>query len=265
VTEIAARAGETGPPFPRIDPMGDAALLVTLGDEFDLDLNARALRLADELLARADGRALGAPVPGVAGVLVPFDPAGVAEADVREAILDALRAMDGGMAGAGGGPGAGAGRGVGDEWRRRAADAPARGRPPGTRGSAGREIVIPVAYGGSAGPDLAEVAARTGLGEDEVVRLHSSVDYRVLVVGFAPGFAYLGPLPDRLELPRRAEPRVRVPAGSVAIAGRQTGVYPLATPGGWHIVGRTDVRLWDPSADPPALLRPGDRVRFVPG
>ena len=108
------------------------------------------------------------------------------------------------------------------------------------------------------------MAAAVGLPEHEVVRLHASVEYRVLVLGFVPGFAYLGLLPPGLELPRRATPRVRVPAGSVAVTGRQSGVYPLDGPGGWHLLGRTDVPLWDPAADPPARLAPGDRVRFVP-
>jgi KipI family sensor histidine kinase inhibitor len=123
---------------------------------------------------------------------------------------------------------------------------------------------IAVRYGGDAGPDLDAVAERTGLTPSAVVELHASVTYLVHMLGFAPGFAYLGTLPAALELPRRAEPRTHVPAGSVAIAGRQTAVYPFATPGGWHLIGRTDEPMWDPGADPPARLRPGMRVRFVP-
>jgi KipI family sensor histidine kinase inhibitor len=94
--------------------------------------------------------------------------------------------------------------------------------------------------------------------------LHAGTLYRVFLLGFVPGFAYLGTLPERLALPRRAEPRARVPAGSVAIAGRQTAVYPFSTPGGWHLIGRTDDQLWDPARTPPARLRPGQSVRFVP-
>lgn len=121
---------------------------------------------------------------------------------------------------------------------------------------------IPVCYGGPEGPDLAEAAARLGLSAEEVIALHSGADYEVEMLGFMPGFAYLGPLPAALQLPRRATPRTRLPAGSVAIAGRQTGIYPAASPGGWHVLGRTNARLFDPARRPPALLQPGDRVRF---
>ena len=123
---------------------------------------------------------------------------------------------------------------------------------------------IPVRYGGADGPDLLEVAERVGLASERVAELHASVVYRVAILGFMPGFAYLGELPQALRLPRRDTPRTRVPAGSVAIAGLQTAVYPAATPGGWHLLGRTDVRLWDIDRDPPAMLRPGDQVRFEP-
>jgi biotin-dependent carboxylase-like uncharacterized protein len=123
---------------------------------------------------------------------------------------------------------------------------------------------LPVAYGGEYGPDLPAVAGRLGLSEAEVVRLHADATYRVYMIGFAPGYSYLGELPARLELPRLSTPREHVPAGSVAIAGRQTGVYSVATPGGWHLLGRTPVRLFDPEREPPCYLAPGDRVRFVP-
>lgn len=128
----------------------------------------------------------------------------------------------------------------------------------------GREVVIPVRYGGEAGPDLADVARHSGLSPQEVIRLHAQGAYRVYCLGFQPGFAYLGGLEERLHMPRRATPRLSIPAGSVAIGGSQTGVYPLSTPGGWHIIGNSSLRLFDPAADPAALLRPGDCVRFVP-
>ena len=121
---------------------------------------------------------------------------------------------------------------------------------------------IPVCYGGEFGPDLPFVAARAGLSEDEAARRHAAGEYRVHLIGFAPGFPYLGGLTAELAAPRRATPRERVPAGSVGIAGRQTGVYPLETPGGWQIIGRTPLRLFRLDADPPALLRTGDGVRF---
>ena len=216
---------------PRIAAVGDAALLVTLGDELDLATNAFARRLAADVDARRPTMpGLGRPVPAHASVLVPFDPDELSEAALCELLG---RALD------------------------RSASSTAE---PDIE----RAVELPVAYGGADGPDLADVAERTGLTETEVMRLHASVEYRVLAIGFVPGFAYLGVLPGALELPRRRSPRIRVPAGSVAIAGRQTAVYPFETPGGWHLIGRTEARLWDADAGPPARLAPGDRVRFVP-
>lgn len=123
----------------------------------------------------------------------------------------------------------------------------------------GRLHRIPVVYGG---PDLDDVAARLGLTRQRVIDLHVRPIYRAFLVGFVPGWAYLGPLPDELVLPRRATPRTQVPAGSVAIAGQQTGIYPLDSPGGWNILGRTAVKLFLPDSDPPSLFRAGDRVKF---
>jgi len=128
------------------------------------------------------------------------------------------------------------------------------------RQQAGRLVEIPVTYDG---PDLGDVASHCGLSADEVVRRHTQGQYVVYFIGFQPGFAYLGGLDDALHTPRRAEPRVTVPAGSVGIGGAQTGIYPLATPGGWQLIGRTSLALFDPHATPPTLLAPGDLVRFV--
>ncbi|MBI3145030.1 MAG: 5-oxoprolinase subunit PxpB [Pseudogulbenkiania sp.] len=127
-----------------------------------------------------------------------------------------------------------------------------------------RDVAIPVHYGGDSGPDLGDVARHAGLSAADVVAAHSGAEYIVFFLGFQPGFAYLGGLPEELATPRRAEPRLSVPAGSVAIGGSQTGIYPAAAPGGWHIIGRTELTLFDPLRDPPSLLLPGDRVRFVP-
>ncbi|ENI3021972.1 5-oxoprolinase subunit PxpB [Salmonella enterica] len=127
-----------------------------------------------------------------------------------------------------------------------------------------RSIEIPVIYGGAGGPDLAAVARHSGLSEKQVVELHASVEYVVWFLGFQPGFPYLGNLPELLHMPRRAEPRLQVPAGSVGIGGAQTGIYPLSTPGGWQLIGLTPLKLFDPMREPPVLLRPGDSVRFVP-
>ena len=127
-----------------------------------------------------------------------------------------------------------------------------------------RAIDIPVIYGGEQGPDLTEVARLSGFTPKQVVELHASVDYVVWFLGFQPGFPYLGGLPASLAMPRRAEPRLKVPAGSVGIGGQQTGIYPLSTPGGWQLIGRTSLPLFSPNREEPILLRPGDPVRFVP-
>ena len=215
----------------RIERFGEAALLVVLGDAVDPAVNARVHRLAaglGSLAGKENG--LRAPVPAYASLLVPFDPLMIDESAVRDAIAVALQSAEG----------------------------PAR--------EPVLDVVahVPVRYGGEDGPDLAEVAARTGCSPADVVRLHADVEYRVFCLGFVPGFPYLGLVPEQLALPRRATPRLHVPAGSVAIAGRQTGIYPTDTPGGWHLIGRTDLTLWDPRRDPPSLLEPGSRVRFVP-
>jgi conserved hypothetical protein TIGR00370 len=130
-------------------------------------------------------------------------------------------------------------------------------RPP--MAEPGRLHRIPVVYDG---PDMEAVAARLGLAPAKIAEIHARPIYRVFLIGFVPGWGYLGPLPEELELPRRHVPRTKVPAGSVAIAGRQTGIYPLATPGGWHLIGRTSVKLFLPDSDPPCLFRAGDRVKF---
>ena len=130
-------------------------------------------------------------------------------------------------------------------------------RPP--MAEPGRLHRIPVIY---EGPDLEEVAARLNMSPQKIAEIHSRPIYRVFLVGFVPGWAYLGPLPEELDLPRRHVPRTQVPAGSVAIAGRQTGIYPLPSPGGWHLIGRTSVKLFLPDSDPPCLFRTGDRVKF---
>jgi len=127
-----------------------------------------------------------------------------------------------------------------------------------------RLVEIPVCYGGEFGPDFTEVAALRGMTAKQVIELHASVEYLVYFLGFVPGFAYLGELPEALVTPRLAAPRRRVPAGSVGIAGNQTGVYPFATPGGWRLLGRTPAKMFQADRDELSLLSIGDRVRFVP-
>ena len=127
-----------------------------------------------------------------------------------------------------------------------------------------RVLEIPTLYGVDMAPDIGFVAENAGISEDQLVDLHSGVDYFVYMIGFTPGFVYLGELPDALSTPRLATPRLQTPAGSVGIAGKQTGIYPITTPGGWHIIGRTPLNLFDPHREPPVPLEPGDYVRFIP-
>jgi len=219
---------------PQVVPFGDQALLAILGDRVDESLNARVHAVATAVREERAATHIpwGEPVPGYASLLVPYDVR-------RLSFVDAQRRLE-----------ALVGEALQGELPPDAADLPVA------------EILV--RYGGEDGPDLADVARTAGLSERRVVELHASTTYRVFLLGFVPGFAYLGTLPEALALPRREAPRPRVPAGSVAIAGRQTAVYPTATPGGWHLIGRTDVRMWDVTAESPSLLRPGQLVRFLP-
>ncbi|MDD5264454.1 MAG: 5-oxoprolinase subunit PxpB [Candidatus Bipolaricaulis sp.] len=137
-------------------------------------------------------------------------------------------------------------------------------RPDDLDDSRSRRVRVPVCYGGDLGPDLPYVAQHNGLTEDDVVAIHSGATYRVYMVGFLPGFPYLGGMSDRIATPRLPEPRTRTPAGSVGVAGTQTGVYPIESPGGWRIIGRTPIELFVAHEVPPARLLMGDSVEFVP-
>jgi KipI family sensor histidine kinase inhibitor len=213
----------------RILPFGDAALLVELATDVSLTNARRARALATAIGALRDEQpGVDRPVAAAATVLVPFDPLAI-DADAVEALLAPL--LEAAMPEA---------------------------EPPGARHD------LPVEYGGRHGPDLDAVAAEVGLRPEDVIELHAGREYEVMFLGFAPGFAYLGEVHARLVVPRLATPRIRVPAGSVAITGSMTAVYPQASPGGWRILGRTDAAMFDPGATPPARLRPGDRVRFAP-
>ena len=234
---------DSAPAGPIVAPVGDDHLLVDLREPVSIVAARRARLLAAAIRARcADGdpemaaaTGAGDPVAAAASVLVPLAPggpgAGTAEIERLEAALLAI----------------------------------ARDLPPDPPPSPGaREHVLAVRYGGDAGPDLAGVAEAAGLHAADVISLHAGTSFEVLFMGFAPGFGYLGELPERLHLPRLATPRVRVPAGSVAIAGAMTAVYPADSPGGWRLLGATDARLLDLAAPEPALLRAGDLVRFRP-
>ncbi|WP_281350745.1 5-oxoprolinase subunit PxpB [Metabacillus lacus] len=129
-------------------------------------------------------------------------------------------------------------------------------------GMAQRTVTIPVCYGGELGPDLQFVADHNGLTAEDVIRIHSTGDYDVHMIGFAPGFPYIGGMPETIAAPRRKSPRLKIPPRSVGIAGKQTGVYPIETPGGWQLIGRTPLNLFLPNEDPPTLLRAGDKIQF---
>ena len=221
----------SAPGTPAIEPLGEDALLLRLGERIDAATNARVHALAARI-ARLRPPWLRDLVPAYASlaVFVAADALGPGE----DPLAEVRRWLEG---------------------RLEEADEPA--------GDATRVVEIPVRYGGADGPDLAAVAAHVGLSPDAVVARHCDAEYRVAMLGFAPGFPYLLGLDPALATPRLATPRTRVEAGSVAIGGAQTGIYPRPGPGGWRVIGRTTRVLFDPGRDPPALLAPGDRVRFV--
>src|SRR5215813_11089863 len=210
----------------RFLPAGDRALVVEFGDHIDRALSAEVLRLEASL--RSNGLAgVVETVPTFRSLTVHYDPLITTGTDLEHAIASLLD------------------------------------REPGSR-STGTLWRVPVCYDGEFAPDLAEVARLTGLSPDEVVALHSGTRYHVYMLGFLPGFPYMGDLPPELALPRRADPRLRVPAGSISIATTLTAIYPYESPGGWHLIGATPIRLFDIERPNPALLAPGDAVIFEP-
>jgi KipI family sensor histidine kinase inhibitor len=213
----------------QFEALAEDALLLRFGNRIDTALNARVQAAAIRLRARWPSLEC---VPAYASLLLRFDPSDWAGPD-------------------GGSP----------HQQVQAAASAVLDEPEQTVRTP-REQVIPVCYGGEYGPDLADVAAHCGLDAAAVAAIHTGADYSVAMLGFAPGFPYLLGLDPRLAVPRRRDPRQRVPAGSVAIGGSQTGIYPAALPGGWHLIGRTPLRLFDVTASMPALLAAGDRVRF---
>jgi KipI family sensor histidine kinase inhibitor len=211
----------------RVLPLGTAGWSVELGDTLDEATNAR-VRALDRELAERPFPGFVEAVPTLRSLLVLYDERSARPAAVGRELALRLGSLE---------------------------SAPA---------VPGRLHEVPTLYGGDAGPDLLPLARELGITGRELVELHAAGEYTAYMLGFKPGFAYLGLLPPQLECARRKTPRVRVPAGSVALAGRQTGIYPVTSPGGWQLVGRTSLRLFDPFRDEPALVAPGDRVRFVP-
>jgi len=219
------------PISPRILLCGERAVTIEFAERIDRDTNARVQRLAAALEGRL-GSAIRSLIPAYRSLSVHYDPMACSYERLHQAV-EACLAEDAARADAG-------------------------------EKDCGRTVEIPVCYGGQFGPDLAELAAARGLSPQQAIDLHSGGAYFVYMIGFTPGYCYLGGLDERLVTPRRKEPRLKVPAGSVGIADRQTGIYSIASPGGWQIVGRTPLILFAPEQADPFLLRPGDTVRFRP-
>lgn len=214
----------------RILDLGDTAFTVEFGDRIDPALQAQVNALDSALsVAASAGRLAGVIewVPTFRSLTVIFDPVTADRAAVETAVRDCLS------------------------------------HTRDTRSAPARQWRLPVVYGGEAGPDLVSVAQVAGMTTDEVIACHTAQDYVVYMLGFLPGFPFMGDVPPALRQPRRAEPRVRVPAGSVAIANAMTAIYPWESPGGWHLLGRCPAPLFDASREVPALLGTGDRVSFV--
>ena len=248
-----------------IRPAGEGALCLTLKGPLDEEKNIRIMALKARLEREGETMGFGETIPGFVSLLVRYD---ALHMDYEEA-YGALERL--------------AGESFGGEVFRADADVP-RGAAAscaagafavgagaekgaassGTAPAAGRLVEIPVCYGGDFGEDLGFVAAHGGLTEEEVIRIHSGRDYRIYMLGFLPGFPYLGGLDSRLFTPRLSAPRVKIPAGSVGIGGEQTGIYPLESPGGWQLIGRTPLTLFSPERGGALPYKPGDRIRFVP-
>ena len=212
---------------PRYVPAGERGLVVEFENAVSIEINDQVRALAIGLEA-AHIPGLIEVVPTYRSLAVEYDPTAMSFEEAERRVREVAATLD-----------------------------PAALPPP-------KRVEIPTVYGGAYGPDLPFVAQHAGLGEAEVIRLHSGTVYHVYMIGFSAGFAYLGGLPERLHTPRLPSPRIKVPKGSVAIGGSQTGAYPAETPGGWRIIGRTYLNLFDPAKEIPTPMQPGDRVQFVP-
>ena len=211
---------------PRIVPLGDSAVLVQLGDEIDLTINQRVHTLASLITTSAINGII-ETVPAYATLLVYYDSLSLSFTQIKNILREKLTQIQE------------------NESRK------------------SRLVEVPVRYGGELGPDLEAVAAQLGLRIEDVIRIHSGKIYTVYMMGFTPGYPYMGKLDDTLIMPRLETPRTHVPAGTVAIAGSQTGIYSIESPGGWNLIGWTPLKLFDPHSDSPFLFAPGDEVKFV--
>ncbi len=209
-------------------PFGDSALIVEFGDVIDLAVNNKVIALNDAL-SNVGIKGIEELVPTYRSLLIRYNPDKITYKQLVLRVKEIEKTLE----------------------KR-------------TIKIEGRKLVVPVAYGGVYGPDLGYVAQYHGLTEEQVIKIHSGKDYGVYTIGFVAGFPYLGDVPEEIATPRLENPRLKVPAGSVGIAERQTGIYPCEAPGGWRIIGRTPIKLFDSQRQPPALLKPGDIVKFEP-
>ena len=217
----------------RILPMGDCCLMIELGQKIDLEINRTVQSIAKYLLDHPLNGVVDI-VPAFTTVAIHYRPDAFAKGDLLpyQQLTEEIETI------------------LEKDFGQSEADS--------------RVIDIPVCYGGEYGEDLDDVAAKCKLSPDEVIRIHGESPHMIFMLGFAPGFPYIGGLDPRLSLPRRQTPRTSVPGGSVAITGTQSAVYPMQLPGGWNLIGRTPLKLFDFKGEQPCLLQPGDRVRFVP-
>jgi inhibitor of KinA len=213
--------------YPRFQLASDCSLLITFGDGISRKHHSDVVRLF-QLLRSEQNPAIRNIHPAYSSLLVSFDSLLLGPAEFEAFVRGLVDRIDS-----------------------------ARSLP-------SRTVEVPVCYDNTFGPDLESVAAHNGITAEEAIRLHSTPQYLVYFLGFAPGFPYLGELPAQLVTPRLSTPRVKIPAGSVAIGGSQTGIYPVSTPGGWRIIGRTPLKLFQPDREPPVLLQMGDIVQFNP-
>ena len=211
---------------PEILPLGDSVLLVRLGEEIDVNINKRVHALSAFIdLSPPEGMI--ETVPAYATLAIHYNPLILTYAEIQQWVREKLEGME------------------------------------NVNPSKPRQFEVPVRYGDEYGVDLKSVAEYHGLHVEDVIRIHSEKTYTIYMMGFTPGFPYMGKLDNAIVTPRLETPRTHVPAGTVAIAGSQTGIYPIDSPGGWRLIGHTSLRLFDPSSDSPFLFSPGDEVRFI--
>lgn len=211
----------------QIQPYGDSAILITVDTKIDPIANQKVIKI-DRFLQQHLQSGFIETIPAYSSLVITYDPLKIRIEKAISFLETLIKTCP-------------------DEFR-----------------NAGRLVEVPVIYGGSDGEDLNALAKWCGLGEAEVINLHSQVEYKVAMMGFTPGFVYLSGLDERLQMPRRSTPRTSVPAGTVGIAGAQTGIYSIESPGGWQLIGSTSLTLFDPLQEDPFLFKPGDNVRFIP-